>query len=97
LDGIGDGRWRCVGLRRVTCQRKKEVPIGGVHLSAEEEGEGCTPSGFRPAGPRASSGAGPDWFPQPVFHFFISFSFFSKIWFVSYLLHVPFKSIQTSF
>jgi hypothetical protein len=64
-----------VGREHDSIQRREMIPTGGAHLSVEErKGEG-TLSGLSVAGPRASSGAGPIWFPRPVFFFFISFSF----------------------
>jgi hypothetical protein len=58
-----------VGLGQNSVQRREMIPIGGAHVSVEErEGEG-TLSGLSVAGPRASSGAGPIWFPPACFLF----------------------------
>jgi hypothetical protein len=50
---------------------------GGVHASVRE-GEGPYRFGEREDGPRAASGAGPEWRPRPFYLFFFlsSFSFF---------------------
>jgi hypothetical protein len=64
------------GSARSPCQRKRKVPIGGAHLSMEEERAADTLSGKRDSGPGLAFGTGLNGIPLALFLFLFSFSFF---------------------